>query len=80
MLPSLLANNGQLREFPSGPVVRTTHFHCSGFNPWSSKLKSHKPRCMAKKKSTISTVLTVQHNTWPRAPLILGPGDLPTKT
>ena len=35
MLPSLLVNNGQLREFPGGPVVRTTHFHCSGpgFDP-----------------------------------------------
>ena len=30
------ANDGVLREFPGGPVVRTLGFHFEGhgFNPW----------------------------------------------
>ena len=41
-----------MREFPSGPVVRTLGFHCQGPGVQSlvGELRSHKPRGEAKKK------------------------------
>ena len=48
-------------DFPGGPVVRALRFHCRGhgFDPWSRKLKSCKPRSTAKKtNSNISAVAT----------------------
>ena len=39
-------------EFLGNPMVRTPYFHCRGhrFNPWSGKLRSHKPSGTAKKR------------------------------
>ena len=39
-----------VRDFPSGPVVKSLHFHCSGwvFKPWLRKF--HMPKGTVKKK------------------------------